>query len=207
MSDKRNLVYLHDWSILPWERPVGEKEISTLRWYNGSTTLVRFLGLETLNLHVGENPRRPDDPRGLAKSYQLIGSVAKYLADIGRLSEWRELADRDTTRPEIKREILFDGNVAIYKPGIIPGTKISGYNLVQEGRIWSATTNVLMAEKPKALVNLVLGEFKGPEDALRRVEAIIAGYKDQEENRKRAQLEAKNDAFVRGGEAGSRSCF
>lgn len=209
MTDKpkSESVYLNDGSILPWERPVGEGEISLLRMYNGSTTLVDFLGLEPLNVHVGENPRSLDDPRGPSTSYHLIGSAAKYLADIGRLSKGEEFNIDRGKSPEIRREILFYGNIGIYQFGIIPSTKIMGYDLVQQGRIWTANSEIEVAKIPGGLTRLILGSFGTPDQAVKRVEAVIAGYKDQEENRRRAQLKAENNAFVRGGEVGSRNCF
>ena len=121
-SKKGSKIFLNDGSILQWERPLPPGTISMLYMYHGKTKPVKSFGFDVIDKKEGR--------------YRVIASAQKFLAQIAR-SKGMCPAD---LREELKleEEILFEGVIAIYTKGQIPGTELEGYDLIREGEIWYA---------------------------------------------------------------------
>ncbi|HLC81348.1 MAG TPA: hypothetical protein VJH68_01705 [Candidatus Nanoarchaeia archaeon] len=151
-------VYLYDDSILSWNDPnLRQKKFCR---FSGSTTIIDFLGLDSINLRVGDYSNQT------GSAYHIHASAAKYLADIIH-------ADNSGTAQEAKRKILFAGAIAIYQLREIPGSKIRGPDLVANGRIWASTADHQVSRNPSGLRNLVLGDFDHPAEAVARVKLVV----------------------------------
>jgi len=167
MADNCYNACLIDCSILPWEQSSLE---STNERHSGRTTIIDYLGMDSLNVRVGSYK---DD----SLAYRIHASASKYLAEIIR-NHLGPIADSELLKPQ--REVLFVGAIAVYVSGELPFIKVAGYDLAAQGRIWSASADVENAKKPNGLRQLVLGKFKTVEEAVARVESIIGWYAVQE---------------------------
>lgn len=175
---EKEKIFLARGSILRWERPLKKGCISLLHMYDASTKLVGQIGLDLINEEVGP--------------FKIVGSAAKYLADIVYLGKnWYR--DGPVTG-EVKQEILFSGGLAIYRKGEIPGTEIQGYDLERRGRVWIAKKPEEQFFNSDGLKNLVLGTTP---DVVGRIEAILEGYQTQKDNERSAQRERERENLRR----------
>ena len=182
---KLNPIFLNQGSILPWERPLGEGVVSMLQFCNGSTTLVSQIGFDAINETFGD--------------YNVIASAAKYSADIARLqsSSFVRMMLEDKTSNEPKNEILFSGGISIYKFGVIPGTKLRGYDLAVSDKIWAGFNSSPLLLSDKGLLTLIKG--KNP---VLQIERIVAGYNAQKRAAAEAEGRARQHSFESGRETG-----
>ncbi|HIG94227.1 MAG: hypothetical protein QT05_C0003G0008 [archaeon GW2011_AR13] len=173
-------IFLKDYSILHWERPVKEGVDSMLWMYNGSTKLVEQIGFDLLNETIGQ--------------FKIFSSATKYLADIVHLGE-DYLSMGEPISGEEKREILFVGGLTIYIEGQIPGTDIQGYDFEKHEKIWIAKSPEEKYCSSNGLRDLILENSSNPKE---RIEAILLGYQTQEDNKKNAQDRRDYDSWKRG---------
>lgn len=171
MAEEKQKIFLEQGSILPWDNSVF-----MLSWYDGSTKLVEQIGIDYIREEIGP--------------FKINGSAAKYLADIARLSK-KTFRESEHHSSEIKREILFRGAIEIYRNCQIPGTEIQGYDFERNGIIWTAKENEARYHGSDGLKNLILGD---EEDKAERIEAILRGYKAQEDYRERVRFEEIREA-------------
>ena len=179
-------VYLNEGGILPWERPLPPGHISMLHMYEGSTNVVGYAGLDTIDELVGP--------------FLVQVRAAKYLADIARINQW------GGSSGELKREVLFSGGILIFKNGLIPGTEIEGSDLVQDGDIWVARSATDLYAADGSLRKLIFEGLDG-EDRVKRIESIINGYKTQKEKREEAENKSRYEDYQRGRRSVRGSCF
>lgn len=111
--------------------------------------------------------------------YRVIGSAAKYLADVVR----RHADSEKEHDQEAQRKLLFSGSLAIYKKGI---SESDGYDFRRHGRIWVAIDPEERLLGPDSLKYLIFGDAPDAET----VDAILDGYEYQETRRQRAEEEA-----------------
>ena len=175
-------IFLCDGSILPWERPVEEGSISMLHTFNGSTNMIESLGLEALDQVVGP--------------FRIVASAAKYLTDLARLDPRDKWRDGTKVTGKVNREVLFSGGITIYREGVIPGTKINGYDLECEGTIWVAKTPVEQFNVLGGLQQLTLTSTPNNNP----IEAIIVDYKKRESAQHERVSSERYDAFLTGQE-------
>jgi len=177
MTEEKEAIFLEQGSIFPWEIP-GKFYFTV---YQGSTKLVEFVGTDKIDEVVG--------------SFQIIGSAVKYLADIQRIN-YDPCIDNPNKE---EREMLFYGNICIYKKGQVPGTTFEGYNLEKMGKIWAATKPEDKFRSSNGLRDLVLGDNIPDE---KRIEAILKGYQMQVDQAREAK--ESNDRFLRGYDSSDR---
>lgn len=181
MAEEKQKIFLEQGSILPWDN-----SRFMLSFYDGSTTLVEQIGLDHIQEEVGP--------------FKISGSAVKYLADIARLSK-NTFRESEHPSSEIKREILFSGVLTVYRNCQIPGTEIQGYDFERNGIIWTAKENEGKYYGSDGLKNLILGD---EEDKAERIEAILRGYKAQEDYRERVRFEEIKEARKSGRMDGER---
>ena len=164
-------ISLFDPSILDWDRPLPEGMINFLDVMGGMTLPKKYLGLDSLNLEIGD--------------YVVQASVAKYLVDLSL--NHPNYVGRRRSNPQIEK-ILFLGGIHIYQKGIIPGTTFEGYDLVRNGKIRVAFPPYPNLKSSSGLKLIVCGEnFSIPEQT-KRIEQIIIDYEEQDETRRKLDL-------------------
>lgn len=184
------VIYLNDWSIVPLKRLSKKAGISSLDFLNGSTKIVGFIDIDTVNKTVYSSDY----------NYKIVASAVKYLADIIHLNmtgDHSKFPDEPVSG-ETKREILFSGNLTVYEHGKIHGTEISGYNLIRNGRIWMAREPSDLLRREHGLETIILGV--GCEQF--PMEAILRGYEIQERKREEAENRRDSNSFELGRGAG-----
>lgn len=182
-------VFLDSGKLVEWDRPprIQRKDRISLPQtmiYDASTELVSYIGFDQLDEKIGR--------------YHLVGSAAKYLANIAPLGN-RTLRDCDEKTSNTPREkILFTGSLAIYSSGNIPGTEIGGYDFVRHGRIWDARKPSEVLKSQEGLRRLVLGELTSEKELVARVDSIVRGYEDRKLAQGDAQRRRVHDAYQKG---------
>lgn len=131
---------------------------------SGRTSIKRELDLR----HSGESSI--DSVSDHFDNYFVYGTAIKHIADI-TLHEGRSL----------RGVILFEGNIQVYKEGMIPETEVNGlYNLTSDsGKIWATTPNSRRYRGKDGLKLLVFGSIESERGKSRRIEAIVRGYEIQ----------------------------
>ena len=182
-KETKDLIFLHDWMIHQWERPLKEGYFRTGLTYDGKTELKKFLGQEIFNDFVG--------------NYFVNAFAAMYLADISRSSGSLQILEED---PELinplQEEVLYVGGIQIYNKGIVPGTKINGLDFLNSGKIWFAEK--FLGNGKNSLKKLILGDLNLKKDSIKRIEKIIQGYEFQEKEEKNAQFRREHENFRSG---------
>jgi len=146
--------------------------------YCGETELIDFIGVNVLDAEVQE--------------YRLVASTSKYLANIIR----KTLDYDEDAKPE--RLILFNGGITIYSFGKIPRTELKGSYLLSSGNIWLAREPSEILRSENGLHNLIFGEEATEEGKVERIESIIRGYEQIEEDERRAMRKAQDGSFQSG---------
>ena len=125
MSDEESAVFLNDYSILEWERPLKRGYMRMSIEYNGQTDLVSQVDFQSVDFEVGD--------------FRVVGSATIYEADIVHLQGKgiKRLGEVDLSLQ--RRRFLYSGNVVVYKKGIVPGTEFEGYDLISQGKVWLAS--------------------------------------------------------------------
>jgi hypothetical protein len=159
-------IYLYDNRILPWKRPLEPGQRPNLLQHNGLTDLVEELGINVVNEEIG--------------NFKVIASAVRYLAKIAFCSRDNPLAFDGQITSEVEKKILFVGGIEIYRKGLLPGTKINGYNLERQGKILVTTNLEEQYKSSDGLKKLIVTNKKD----LNRIESILLGYKLQEEARR-----------------------
>lgn len=150
--------FLYDPSIPPWERPLDDEGV--LNTKRGMLTkLLASRGVESF-----------DEPLG---DYRIVGVATKYLVDITPCEE-RVLKDWKDTSGEDPREILYSGQLLIFRNGFIPGTGVIGWDLASSGRIHISRPLEYLDD---SLRDVVIGTTPSPE----HIQSIIEGYRLQEQ--------------------------
>jgi hypothetical protein len=163
-SNEVQPTFLNDETILPW----WDSMFRMVHPDQGSTKLVKCLGLESIDQEVGK--------------YRIVASAAKHIADIGHEVSYKENAT-------VVRELFFRGRIAIYEQGKMLDTKLDGWDIATEGFIWTSTLDEEIFRGSDGLRNLILSA-KPTED---RIISIIQGYKIQAEQLRKA--ESKRESY------------
>ena len=171
MGEDIQNIFLEDGSIVLWDAPPKKGNRTMPYRYNGSTELIEQIGIDSIDEELGP--------------FRIIGSAAKYLADIIHLNQEEPYIIGKKVTGDIKREILFDGGIDIYRKGQIPGTELQGYDLEGHGRIWTATEPEEIFLNSDGLKNMI---FDNSSDDIERIEAILKGYETKEKNRYNNQM-------------------
>ena len=184
MAEEKRRIFLDDGSIFPWERPArsGYTEgpeilVDICLW---STRLVEQVGFELMDEEAGP--------------FRVVASAAKYLVDLARMKH----REKGVTN-EPKRELLFSGGMTVYRKGEIPGTKLQGYDFERKDRIWFATAPEKRFLDSGGLKHLIFGDEP---NQIGRIEAILEGYRTQDENDRRAESRRVHEYWKLGQEAG-----
>lgn len=163
-----NRIFLNDTSIVECGRTKDNFGL-----YNAQTVLIDEVGFTELNTIVGP--------------YTIIGNANRYLADI---IPWDNETILKTTRKP-QRKILFEGIIQIYQNDSETPKKTTTSEQILSEFIRYATSNNPIFRTHEALELLVLRESKSPQKQLERVEAIINGYRYQEDTfKENARTEA-----------------
>lgn len=171
MGEDIQNIFLEDGSIVLWDTPPKKGNRTMPYRYNGSTELIEQIGIDLIDEELGH--------------FRIIGSAAKYLADIIYLNQKEPYIIGKKVTGDIKREILFDGGITVYRKGQIPGTEQNGYTLERHGRIWTATEPEEIFLNSDGLKNMI---FDNSSDDIERIEAILKGYETKEKNRYNNQM-------------------
>lgn len=193
MSEKKDteetekVIFLNDWNVREWERPLkpGFIQIRSYEEFNGHTQLKKFLGLDFVDVISG--------------NYTVFGSAAKYIADIALEDIKKPFRDAKgkPTNP-IRERILFSGNLQIYRSGTIPGTNIMGQDYLMEesgGRLWFCVPVLPEFIKLGGLQEAI---FANSQNRIEQIEAILKGYKIQEEKERKDRFSREHEAYQRG---------
>lgn len=186
---KPALVFLNDGRFVEWKRPPriqrdGRIYLGSFMGVDASTQLKDYLGLDTFS--------------GGFSDYVVFASAAKYLANI---SPWgKEGIIEAGKKPSNPAEemILFAGTIAFYKNGSIPGTELHGMDFVRHGEIFTARKPSLDLRISSGLRTLIFEGCKSSAEKLRRIEAIIRGYEEQELEERDGQRDAVLREYRRG---------
>jgi hypothetical protein len=181
-------VYLNDGRFVEWERPSRIQRpdricIPSCMWPDASTELVSYVGFDTMD----------EELRG----YRLVASSAKYNAKMAIMGErWARCRKDEETTNKPEDFLLFAGSIAIYSIDQIPGTELNGDDFIRHGEIFTArkSNDILMSNQ--GLKNLVLEGLE--EDSIKRVEAIIRGYENQELSEQDNRFKREHNAYRRG---------
>lgn len=180
-QNKIKPIFLIDGTIMFYEK----SDRLQISFHNGSTKLVEEVGLDFINEQFGE--------------YTIFGASSKYLANIIYINGVK--GPHADAVGEEKRKLLFDGNLSIYKKGIIAGTQIRGNNLEYNGKIWLAVEPIEEFQKPDGLKKLIFSPDKNIDQT---IEAIILGGKILEEQRIKNSEYEKDQYFNLGQQSLSR---
>jgi len=171
MGEDIQNIFLEDGSIVLWDIPPKKGNRTKPYIYNGSTELIEHISIDSIDEEIGH--------------FRIIGSAVKYLADIIYLNQEEPYIIGKKVTGNIKREILFDGGIEIYRKGQIQGTELRGYDLEGYGRIWTATEQEDRFFSSDGLINMI---FNNSSDDVERIEAILKGYETNEKNRYNNQM-------------------
>ncbi|MCK5625096.1 hypothetical protein KAI04_04605 [Candidatus Pacearchaeota archaeon] len=177
-------IFLVENNLFNWEKPLKPGYMRSGMAYNAKTELLESLGMDIVNENI--------------KGYNIQATAAKYLAKVIRLGKdkYRDPSDEIKGTPEDL--ILFNGNIAIYLAGEIPGTKLKGFDLENTGRIWLATTPTDILKSDKGLHNLILGNELTEEGKVERIKAILRGYEQMESEEEIKQSNREHQAWKSG---------
>ena len=155
---EREPVFLYDPSIQHWDPNQDNLK--------GETRIFEYGGFQHFSSSVGE--------------YRVLAHTTAHLASVRHI-QGVEVQGSDVW-PERQSELvyLFNGQCTILVNGIIPGTGVRGNYQLSQGGIWVAKVQEDGFTSKDGLQRLVLGD---EEPTPERVEAIIEGYRLQEEAR------------------------
>jgi hypothetical protein len=132
------------------------------------------------------------------RPYRILASAAKYRANIARFDNSKlEIMFGSEANPP-QEEVLFAGGIQIYKQGKISGTDLVGLDLIRAGEIWvgAKPTDIVLCDA--GLHHIVFGEVTSTEEKVGRIDAIIRGYKLQEEAQRKSEMAARHVSFESG---------
>jgi len=185
-------IFLYERDLVPLEKPTKPGHYRLTSW-NGSTELLEAFPLDFIKEEAG--------------AYTVYATAVAYLANVIRLDlkESRFLHGR---RVEIKgtpkREAVFSGSIAVYKHGKILGTEIKGYDNVSSGEIWAGVEASKFKLTESGLYRIIFGDERKDlpkqtkEEKISRIESIVKGYEQREEEKTERENRAYHDSFTRG---------
>ena len=177
-------IFLSEGNVLPWEKPLGPGYTRGFMAYNGQTDLLESMEMDFVNESF--------------PGYNVQATAAKYLARIIRLGKniYRNSSDEVEGTPEDL--ILFNGNIAIYLAGKIPGTELEGFDLESTGKVWLARTPTDLLRSNRGLYHLVFGDETTEEGKVERIKAILNGHEQIKRDKESIRLKRKHEAWKDG---------
>lgn len=182
-------IFLDDWTIRRWEPKIEPFGIDHDRDCGTYTIVKDFIGKDTLDTRVGP--------------YQITASAAKYLADVMRIPVGEHPILPGSKIPNRREEVMFEGGIIIYYEGKIGATEINGPELITMGPIWYAEKPrqarlPLVLNQEHTLKGIIFGHENNERGRKERIDAIIRGYAQQEQEERDGISHRLFDEYKRG---------
>lgn len=175
-------VFLHQNDLFLPERPLRKGWISVPAFHTGFTKLEKFLGRNVCDERIGP--------------YAVQTSAAEYLASVNRFD--KRVYGGDDKRKSHPERVFWGGITIYFRENPVYGAVFEGEVPLRTGVIWSGIQD---APRSFGLQHLLFGMFgnKTSENAkVQRIQAILAGYQEQEDAENERHSKAVHRSYEQG---------